>query len=114
MSLLSVSLLTLALSCAGAEDDPCVAAGCDPTVTEEMIDECTTDAECIVVPYDHCCGSTKRAINADHRDEYDAHPAWQSYHEEDCAVMGACQLAADVTEATCDPGGTCRLVFPGP
>src|SRR3989344_8379518 len=29
---------------------------------EEKISICEKDSDCIIVPYSHCCGSTKRAI----------------------------------------------------
>ena len=69
----------------------------------------------IVVPYSHCCGSTRRAINAVYLEEYFAHPQWQVFNDPDlCAMMGACQDDSQVTSATCDgaPDGMCVLVFP--
>lgn len=94
-------------------EENCSGDDCLPALTEDELDDCAVDADCIVVPYDHCCGATRRAINKAHQDAYDAHPEWQSYHEDDCALIGACQPDDDVTEATCEPSsGTCRLVFP--
>jgi len=47
---------------------------------------CFEDADCVVVPYDHCCGATRRAIHEAYRDEYEAHPEWQACSEPEACV----------------------------
>ena len=80
-------------------------------VTEAEIVVCSMDADCIVVPYSHCCGSTKRAINQTYLDDYNANPEWQTFDDPDtCAVIGACQDDSGVTEARCEQG-MCVLVY---
>jgi hypothetical protein len=76
---------------------------------------CVKDDDCIIVPYSHCCGSTKRAINKTEQENYQAHPEWQKFDDvSKCAVMGACVTDKDVTKARCAIGededtGTCEL-----
>jgi hypothetical protein len=84
-------------------------------LTEEDLGRCTDDSECIVVPYDHCCGATKRAINAAHLDEYERHPEWQVFDDPaTCAVIGLCPDDTDVESAVCEgaPDGHCVMVYP--
>jgi hypothetical protein len=89
-------------------------------ITENDLSVCETDDECIVVAYAHCCGATKRAINAMYEDAYASHPEWQSYLEEaPCATIGICRSDSDVTRAQCarngdEALGNCALVFPEP
>jgi len=90
-------------------------AGGEAPLTEEDLVRCLEDADCVVVPYDHCCGATRRAINEAYRDEYEAHPEWQSFSDpEACAEMDMCLDDSDVTSASClgAPDGSCQLVFP--
>lgn len=92
----------------------------DDAITEDDLSACSNDDECIVVDYAHCCGSTKRAINAAFEDEYAAHPEWQSFFEEElCATIGICRDDSAVTTAQCarngdEAQGFCSLVFPEP
>jgi hypothetical protein len=79
-------------------------AGPEDGITEELITACTDSSQCVIVAYDHCCGSTKRAINVKFKAAYDAHPSWQSYHRADCSLMGPCLPDRDVTEASCEQG----------
>lgn len=84
---------------------------------EPPLSSCVAGDVCLVVPYDHCCGATKRAINDVYLVEYEAHPEWQSYNDPAaCALIGACRDDQDVVEAWCRPdglgAGTCELVFP--
>ncbi|MBN2196009.1 MAG: hypothetical protein JW751_24540 [Polyangiaceae bacterium] len=84
-------------------------------VGEDSLDDCGGDAECIVVPYDHCCGATRRAINSAYAALYQAHPEWQIFDDPGaCSVLGACQDDSRVTAAICtgEPAGFCELVFP--
>lgn len=92
----------------------------DDAITEDDLSTCSNDDECIVVDYAHCCGSTKRAINAAFEDEYMAHPEWQSFFENElCATIGICRDDSAVTSAQCARNGSqaqgyCSLVFPEP
>lgn len=86
-------------------------------LTEEMLAQCAPGDTCIPVPYSHCCGATKRAINSDYRAAYDAEPAWQVFDDPGvCAMIGACRDDHAVVDAWCRPeatgGGTCQLIFP--
>lgn len=79
-------------------------------VTEDMLDTCEVDDECMVASYSHCCGATKRAINQEYLGNYNNHPEWQRYDGDDCALMGICRDDSEVTEASCEEG-RCSLVF---
>ena len=76
---------------------------------------CKQDADCVIVPYSHCCGSTKRAINKADLSSYNAHPEWQKFdNAAQCAVMGACVPDKDITNVRCaltagKETGTCQL-----
>jgi hypothetical protein len=88
--------------------------GCRP-LTEADLGECRSSSDCIVVPYAHCCGATKRAVNRLYLEEYHQHPEWQSFSGS-CVAMGVCRDDSQVTAATCqdafDGSGRCELVFP--
>jgi hypothetical protein len=100
--------LVLVLSCLLAL--PTLAA-----VTEEELIQCKTSADCIVVPYKHCCGSSKRAINKKHKLLYESKPEWQKFTDPGkCAKIGMCVSDQHVSEAKC-AGETilqCVLKFP--
>lgn len=70
-------------------------------VKESEIDICKQNSDCIVVPYDHCCGSTKRAINKKYKTIYFTKPSWQKFIGP-CHLMGICPNDSKVTEATCE------------
>lgn len=98
--------------CADPPKAACVAGACRAEVTQAELADCGSDADCTVVPYAHCCGATKRAINADFVDAYEAHPEWQRFDDPaTCAVVGVCADDSAVTEARCE-AGACALVFP--
>ncbi|GEM_PF-3620779 len=61
-------------------------AGGEAPLAEADLVRCFEDADCVVVPYDHCCGATRRAIHEAHRDEYEAHPEWQAFSEPEACV----------------------------
>ena len=81
-------------------------------LTEGQLAACEAGDDCIVVPYSHCCGSTRRAINAANQAEYEAHPEWQEFNDPDaCAVIGACMDDTHLNAAECDVAqGQCVLV----
>jgi hypothetical protein len=84
-------------------------------ITEQDLDRCEQDADCIVVAYQHCCGATKRAINEAYLEEYNSHPEWQVFDDEaTCATIGMCLDDSEVDTAVCEgaPEGRCSLVFP--
>jgi hypothetical protein len=92
--------------------DAAVDADAGPDPMESDINVCLDNVDCIVVPYSHCCGSTKRAIHARFLDAYNAHPEWQVFNDPGpCAVIGACRSDSEVTEARCN-NGFCSLVYP--
>lgn len=84
-------------------------------VVEQDLGLCEIDSDCLIVPYKHCCGTTKRAINQKWSDIYYGHPEWQKFSNPTiCAVIGRCQDDSAVTKATCEPDGPvrrCRLKF---
>ncbi len=88
--------------------------GCRP-LAEADLGECRSSSDCIVVPYAHCCGATKRAINRLFLEEYHQHPDWQSFGGS-CVALGVCRDDSRVTTATCkdalNGSGRCELVFP--
>jgi hypothetical protein len=84
-------------------------------VEEQDLSVCLKDSDCIVVQYQHCCGSTKRAINKKYLDLYNSKPEWQTFDGAGCEFIGICPDDSYVTDATCeaDDGyqGQCRLQF---
>lgn len=84
-------------------------------VGEDELVQCKTSSDCIVVPYKHCCGSTKRAINKKHKLLYESKPEWQKFNDESkCAMIGMCASDKAVSDAEC-VGETvlrCVLKFP--
>lgn len=90
---------------------PCPGTTPEPAAPSPDLSSCTQDAECVVVPYKHCCGSTKRAINKNQLESYNSHPEWQVFDGPDCAAIGVCAPDANVTTAECQKG-QCQLIFP--
>ncbi|MBI3440681.1 MAG: hypothetical protein HY052_02565 [Proteobacteria bacterium] len=83
---------------------------------EAALVRCEQDTDCIVVPYNHCCGLKKRAINKAALSSYKAHPEWQKFDEPICASMGICFSDEKVTQAHCRRSpdkttGVCELNF---
>jgi len=71
-------------------------------VTLSQIKVCESDEDCVIVPYAHCCGSTRQAINRKYKDMYDANPQWQKFNDPDiCAIIGQCQDDSNFDEAWC-------------
>jgi hypothetical protein len=69
----------------------CAADNTASEVQEQDIVACEASSECVLVPYSHCCGATKRGINRRYRALYEARPEWQSYAQpEVCATLGQC------------------------
>lgn len=83
--------------------------------TQENIDVCIDDQDCIIVPYSSCCGSTKRAINKKNKELYDSHPEWQKLSNPSiCNVIGMCADDTGVNKAICegqDAVKRCAMVF---
>ncbi len=81
----------------------------------EDIDICDNDTDCIIVPYQHCCGSTKKAINKMYLKHYEEHPEWQTFKNPIvCQMMGFCPEDTDVEKSSCqtvESAKRCRLVF---
>jgi hypothetical protein len=102
----------------GQCDHPCLPGGvcidglCNGGITEADLAVCFYTSDCIVVAYSHCCGATKRAINAAYLSAYESHPEWQVFADPSvCAVIGVCPDDSAVTSATC-ADGWCTLVYP--
>ncbi len=97
----------------------CQSGECSSTVDPARISQsdlalCQQDSDCVVVPYDHCCGATKSAINQRYLDVYNDHPEWQSFNDPaTCAVIGICPDDSAIDTALCQgsPLGTCQLDF---
>lgn len=70
-------------------------------IEEQDIDICRSDFDCIVVPYNHCCGSTKRAIDKKYLELYQSKPEWQTF-KGSCHLMGLCPDDSHVTQAACE------------
>ncbi len=83
-------------------------------LSESDLSLCERDADCLIVSYSHCCGSTKRAINKAHEAEYKKHPEWQKFDDpKKCAVIGVCQPDKLKTRAVCAGNAVkqCELAF---
>ncbi|TSC83505.1 MAG: hypothetical protein G01um101416_1238 [Microgenomates group bacterium Gr01-1014_16] len=71
-------------------------------VKEEDIVKCVKDSDCLVVPYNHCCGASKKAINKKYESLYFSKPEWQSFNDQSvCSRIGLCPPDNFVTEAIC-------------
>lgn len=76
-----------------------------------MIDVCARSSECMVVPYKHCCGKTKRAINRKYKKLYGTAKSWQSFEDaETCELMARCPDDSKVSKAVC-VNKKCELKF---
>ena len=76
------------------------------------IDACAVSSDCVLVPYRHCCGSTKKAIQRKYSEAYRAHPGWGKFDDpQTCAMIGICRPDADVRSADCIEG-RCVLKWP--
>ena len=83
----------------------------DSKVSEGEITKCVTDNDCIVVPYRHCCGASKRAINRKFQRLYQKTAGWQKFNDLSvCAVIGVCRDDSAVKAARCSEG-QCELQF---
>lgn len=73
-----------------------------PQVSEREINVCQVDEDCIVVPYHHCCGAIKRAINKKWLDAYKASSTLQKFDNPSlCAIIGKCADDSNVTSSAC-------------
>ena len=79
-------------------------------VTEAIISDCCEPSDCTIVPYSHCCGLSRRAININYVDAYNAEESWQSYYGELCATYGMCPDDSEITTVTCKEQ-RCVLVY---
>ena len=73
----------------------------DKNIKEEEIEICKNNSDCIVVPYRHCCGLTKRAINKKYKKLYESTPEWQVFYGPICNVIGRCASDAHINAALC-------------
>lgn len=81
-------------------------------VQESEITVCKQNSDCIVVPYSHCCGSTKKAINKKYLEIYNQNKEWQKLNNAGlCAVIGQCLSDKNVNEAKCE-AERCQLRHP--
>lgn len=110
MKILAVFLLCAAsLSCPAKKSTPAPTAS---ATQEQDIVKCEKDSDCIIVPYRHCCGSTKKAINRNFLNLYNKTPEWQKFdNQSSCAVMGVCMSDTKVKDTKCE-AGQCQLRFP--
>ena len=65
------------------------------------IDVCEKDTDCVIVPHQHCCGTTKKAINSKYLGDYKKNPSWHKTEDGSCAVIGQCLPNDDVKESHC-------------
>ena len=73
---------------------------------------CSGDSDCVVVRYEHCCGSVKRGINKRHLQLYQAHNNWQVFDDNAvCGLMAPCKDDQRVTSARC-ASKKCVLIYP--
>lgn len=74
----------------------------DSSIKEEEIEVCEKNSDCIIVPYAHCCGSTKRAINKKYKKLYESKSEWQVFYGRPiCNIIGQCVGDANVNTAEC-------------
>lgn len=82
-----------------------------PIENENNLESCNSDQECIIVNYNHCCGSTKRSINKDYLIQYNSHPEWQVFNNQSiCELIGQCLQDTNVTQSKC-VDSRCQLVY---
>src|SRR6266849_6562772 len=111
---LTVALLFLWIAVRAAGSSPSSSESPDAGVSEPAdLAVCEKNSDCIVVPYSHCCGSTRRAINRRYEVEYSKHKEWQSFNDpEQCALMGACPDDKHINKVRCRYN-RCELIHPG-
>jgi len=106
---LRTALLLGALSCA-----PLSRAAAADAITEDRLADCAQPTDCVVVPYQNCCGSTKRAINKNFLDLYESKPEWRKFDDpKKCAAAGACVSDKSFNAALCVKSGDqgrCQLI----
>ncbi len=79
------------------------------SLTESEIRTCKRDSDCLIVPYKHCCGSTKRAINKKFIKQYESNVKWQSFQNESfCENIGICPSDRNINRSKCVKG-FCKL-----
>lgn len=104
---IALFLLTATLSCYATKP---VLAPAASTTKEEDIVKCEKDADCVIVPYRHCCGATKKAINKKFLELYNKTSEWQKFdNPQICAVAGVCLSDDKVKDAQCETG-RCQLL----
>jgi len=72
--------------------------------SEDVLNVCEQDSDCIYIRYNHCCVSF-RSINRKYVDDYNAHPEWQGVDRETCIDI-PCEPTAlfeeiDTESSTC-------------
>lgn len=73
------------------------------------ISQCEKNSDCIIVPYSHCCGSTKKAIHKKFLKDYEKYPTWQKFDNPTaCATIGLCAPDTDMKKTKC-VAGLCQL-----
>lgn len=78
---------------------------------ESEITQCKKDSDCMIVPYRHCCGATKKAIGKKFLEDYNKNKSWQKFdNPKICAVAGVCMSDEKVKDAKCE-AGQCQLRF---
>jgi hypothetical protein len=76
------------------------------------LQRCSVDSDCVVVRYEHCCGSVKRGINKKYLQAYNAHNNWQVFDDVAvCGLMGPCKDDQRVQKARCERA-KCALIYP--
>lgn len=116
MKPLFIGCVLLSLLFIGGCSSPNIPQGDDfrdfeKSVTEKDLDLCVQDKDCIIVPHNHCCGSTKKAVNRDYLDIYNSHPEWQKFDDGYvCARIGICPDDSNVNSARCEDA-RCVLVY---
>lgn len=73
----------------------------EPRTLEEAA-ACREDGDCVLVPFDHCCGPQQRAVNARWKELYLARKDWNTFDDPQlCARIGACADTRDREIARC-------------
>lgn len=62
--------------------------------SEDIIDLCEKNEDCIKVRYDHCCGLKHKSINRKYLRIYNTQPDWQKFDNPgECKAIEACPEA---------------------
>ena len=81
-------------------------------ITEDDIDLCTRDLDCVAIPYTSCSCASMRAINKQYEALYLSQLDWQRNADSEghCASLGAClgRFRRNV-DTVCKPSGRCSL-----